>query len=92
MKTRFEWTEYMAQLTVRNLDQELVVRLKMRAAAHNRSAEAEHRAILEAALGKPGIDFWERAAAMREATRGRAVTDSTAIIRRDRDRDHRQNP
>jgi plasmid stability protein len=47
----------MAQLTVRNLDQELVVRLKMRAAEHNRSAEAEHRAILEAALRKPSAGF-----------------------------------
>ena len=82
----------MARLTVRNLDQEIVVRLKMRAAAHHRSAEAEHRAILEAALGRPRADFWERAAAMREATRGRELTDSATIIRRDRDRDHRHSP
>ena len=40
----------MAQLIVRNLDQELVRRLKMRAVLHGCSAEAEHRAILEAAL------------------------------------------
>lgn len=40
----------MAQLTVRNLDPELVRQLKIRAAVHNRSAEAEHRAILETAL------------------------------------------
>ena len=36
----------MAQLTVRNLDPTLVKALKQRAAAHGRSAEAEHRAIL----------------------------------------------
>jgi plasmid stability protein len=40
----------MANLIVRNLDQRLVDALKQRAARHGRSAEAEHRAILEAAL------------------------------------------
>ncbi len=38
-------------LIVRNVDDELVRRLKMRAARHNRSAEAEHRDILRQALG-----------------------------------------
>lgn len=41
----------MPQLIVRNLNARLVQRLKARAAASSRSAEAEHRAILEAALG-----------------------------------------
>ena len=41
----------MPQLIVRNLHARLVQRLKARAVAQNRSAEAEHRAILEAALG-----------------------------------------
>jgi plasmid stability protein len=72
----------MARLTVRNLDEELVVRLKLRAGEHNRSAAAEHRAILEEALRIPGAAFWERAAAMRRATQGRAATDSAAIVRR----------
>lgn len=40
----------MPNLIVRNLDQDLVQKLKQRAAAHSRSAEAEHRAILQAAL------------------------------------------
>jgi len=40
----------MANLIVRNLDQHLVDALKQRAAKHGRSAEAEHRVILEAAL------------------------------------------
>jgi plasmid stability protein len=40
----------MANLVVRNLDQRLVDALKQRAARHGRSAEAEHRAILEAVL------------------------------------------
>ena len=37
-------------LIVRNLDDELVRRLKLRAARYGRSAEAEHRAILQDAL------------------------------------------
>ena len=39
-----------AQLIVRNLSEELVRALKQRAAKHNRSAEQEHREILQAAL------------------------------------------
>ncbi|HXM70341.1 MAG TPA: hypothetical protein VN970_04355, partial [Thermoanaerobaculia bacterium] len=58
---------------------------------HNRSAEAEHRAILEVALRSSAGDFWEQAAAMRRATRGRAVTDSAVLVRRDRDRNHGGN-
>ena len=40
----------MAQLIVRNIDQTLVDLLKRRAAERGRSAEAEHREILRAAL------------------------------------------
>ena len=43
----------MAQLVVRNLPEELVKALKVRAARHQRSAEQEHREILKAALGAP---------------------------------------
>lgn len=40
----------MVTLTVRNLDKDLVKRLRIRAAEHGRSAEAEHREILKANL------------------------------------------
>lgn len=43
----------MANLVVRNLDDQIVQALKERAARHKRSAEAEHRAILEQVLRKP---------------------------------------
>jgi plasmid stability protein len=78
----------MAQLTVRNLDAGLVRRLKIQAAKHSRSAEAEHRAILERALRPTEPDFWQRAAALRSATRGRPGTDSATLVRADRDRQH----
>lgn len=45
----------MAQLIVRNLEDDVVRELKVRAAKHNRSAEEEHRQILRQALqGAPG--------------------------------------
>jgi plasmid stability protein len=43
----------MADLLVRGVDEGLVLALKRRAGAHGRSAEAEHRAILAAALMSP---------------------------------------
>lgn len=43
----------MAQLVVRNLDEDLVKSLKQRATAHGHSAEEEHRQILQAALRAP---------------------------------------
>ncbi|HHI76190.1 MAG TPA: DNA-binding protein, partial [Gammaproteobacteria bacterium] len=43
----------MANLIVRNLDPRIVEALKRRAARHGRSAEAEHRALLEMVLLRP---------------------------------------
>jgi plasmid stability protein len=43
----------MADLLVRGVDEALVRALKERAGAHGRSAEAEHREILVAALARP---------------------------------------
>ena len=43
----------MAQLIVRNLDDEIVRKLRTRAAASGRSVEAEHREILRKALMTP---------------------------------------
>lgn len=43
----------MANLVVRNLDQRIVDALKQCAARHGRSAEAEHRLLLEEALLRP---------------------------------------
>ena len=55
----------MANLVVRNLDPRIVDALKQRAARHGRSAEAEHRALLEELLLTPkGKSFAEALAAM----------------------------
>lgn len=76
----------MDQLTARKVDPAIVRRLKVRAAQFGRSAEAEHRAILESVLGTGADDFWAEAARLREQTRGRAHTDSAELLRADRDR------
>ena len=53
--------DIVAQLLVRNLDDELVRALQVRAAEHGRSTEAEHREILKQALAKsaPRLSFKE---------------------------------
>ena len=59
----------MSQLTVRNVSAEVVRSLKQRAAAHGRSAEAEHREILREALREGADDFEARAKILRERLR-----------------------
>ena len=44
-----------AQLIVRNLDEDLVQRLKRRAAANGRSTEEEHRQLLRQVLRREGF-------------------------------------
>jgi plasmid stability protein len=51
----------MGQLLVRDLDDEVIRRIKQRAAANGRSTEAEHRAILEAAVRISNDHLVERA-------------------------------
>jgi plasmid stability protein len=76
----------MPQLLVRNVPLDVVEALKRRATLHGRSAEAEHRAILEAALKAGRASFRSTAAALREETRGRIGGQSADLIREDRDR------
>lgn len=73
-------------LQVRNLDDDLIVRLKRRAARHGRSTEAEHREILRQALSSE-VDpsFEELAAELRKLTSGRRHTPSEQLLREGRD-------
>ena len=75
----------MPQLLVRDVPLDVVEALKRRAAEHGHSIEAEHRLILEEALCAGRGSFWERAAALREQTRGRISTPSEELTRQDRD-------
>ena len=45
----------MASITIRNLDDDVKTRLRVRAAAHHRSMEEETRLILREAVGKPAV-------------------------------------
>ncbi|MCL2716620.1 MAG: hypothetical protein FWD68_19160 [Alphaproteobacteria bacterium] len=73
-------------LHVRNLDDDLIARLKMRAARHGRSAEAEHREILRQALEtEVAPNFDELAAKLRELTAKRKQTPSEILLHEGRD-------
>ncbi len=75
----------MGQLTVRNLPHEIVRALKIRAAKHGRSAEAEHRLLLEQTLRPDAEDFWSLADQLRAETAGTRQSDSAALLRPMRD-------
>ncbi|MBP2295296.1 FitA-like ribbon-helix-helix domain-containing protein [Azospirillum rugosum] len=88
----------MGHLILNDLDDDLLNRLKTRAATHGRSLEEEHLAILREALSSSTdqpvaedepSDFWERAARRRERMRerlgGQPFPDTTRMIREMRD-------
>ena len=73
-------------LHVRNVNDDLIARLKRRAARHGRSAEAEHREILRLALAGETETSWdELAAQLRDLTRGRIHIASDVLVREGRD-------
>jgi plasmid stability protein len=73
-------------LHVRNVDDDLILRLKRRAARHGRSAEAEHREILRQALSQETeVSFEDLAAEMRRLLAGRNHTPSEVLMREGRD-------
>ena len=74
----------MSQLTVRNVSAEIVRSLKQRAAAHGRSAEAEHREILREALPE-GADNSRRG--RKFCGNARFPVDTTEVIPANRDHD-----
>ena len=80
----------MANLHVRNLDDDLVDRLKARAAHNGRSVEAEHRAILREVLATPSVAerreaFLTLAARARALSAGSPHTPSEVLQRESRD-------
>ncbi len=77
----------MAQVLVRQLNDKLVERLKKRAKEHGRSLQSEVKTILEEAV--PDYEgAWKRIARLNKALEqaGRTFSDSTRIIRKERDR------
>jgi antitoxin FitA len=79
----------MATLTVRNLDDEIVRRLRIRAVEHGRSAEAEHRNILQTVLtgdnpGSARQQAAERIAEFRRRTAGRGSPAANELLSQSR--------
>jgi plasmid stability protein len=76
----------MTQLTVRNVDPAIAAALKARAARSGRSAEAEHRRILEEALRADARgDFFDEVRP-RRIKLAPGTPDTTELLREDRDR------
>lgn len=77
----------MGQVLVRDLPDEVVERLKAKAAAEGRSLEAHLRRVLEDASGLDREELLALADAVADSTRGRRQTDAADLIRSSRDRD-----
>jgi len=76
----------MARILIRDLDEEIVKRLKERARRQGRSLEGEARLILPQAAG---LGFQDARRLMRQWHRmlsGRPLPDSTELLREDRQR------
>jgi len=70
---------------LRNVDDELISRLRRRAARHGRSMAQEHREILRQALAwEAEPNFAELAAELRRLTSGRKQTPSEVLLREGR--------
>ena len=76
----------MAQVVIRNIDDEAMRRLKSRAARKGISLERELRTILTDAAHADRTGFGERAAAFRRKLARRRHSDSTVLVRKDRER------
>ncbi len=79
----------MATLTVRTLDDDIARRLRIRAAEHDRAAEAEHRALLwDALIGseQPSnrVRQAERPAEFRQRTAGRGSSAASELLEQSR--------
>lgn len=76
----------MGQVIVRNLDDRIIAALKTKAEVHGQSLEQELRAILSAAALPNMQEKLALADRIRGLTPTRRQTDSTVLIREDRDR------
>ena len=77
----------MAQVLVRDLDADVVERLKERARRHGRSLQKEAKEILEDAASRYTMEEAREAAdRIRRRLAGRTFSDSAEMIREDRER------
>lgn len=76
----------MAQLLVRNLDEQVVDKLKARARENRRSLQAEVKLVLEQATRFDRATALKRIEEVRKMLAGRPMSDSAELIRELRDR------
>ncbi len=76
----------MAQVLIRELDPEVVEKLKARAERNHRSLEAELRVICHAAVQEADFRPLDEVQRVRALFDGRAFTDSAPLLRADRER------
>lgn len=76
----------MAQLLIRNLDEQTIQSLKERAKRRNRSLQGEVKAILEEYAGRSDESPQVIAERWQEYFSGRTFSDSSELVRQDRER------
>ncbi|RMH32109.1 MAG: hypothetical protein D6690_14760 [Nitrospirae bacterium] len=76
----------MGQVIIRNLDNHIINTLKQRAKFHGRSLEEELRTILTTAVKLPAEERVRMSQTIRAMSPRRSKTDSTKLIRKDRER------
>ncbi|MCY4459296.1 MAG: hypothetical protein OXC26_02680 [Albidovulum sp.] len=85
----------MATINVKQLDDDVVDRLKRRASSNNRSLEGEVRHVLERAayddVAAKLAAFLAASDRLRAKTKGRKQTPAEVLIREDRDHGHRND-
>jgi plasmid stability protein len=78
----------MSTILISDVPDVVLAQLRQRAAEHNRSPEAEAKAILQDELAKPATPNWAAINELRQrlAASGRSFGDSAELIREDRER------
>lgn len=78
----------MAELTIPDVNQSVMLQLREQASRHGRAAEVEARVILEQVLLRDSESVWMEVNLFREqlAGSGRVFSDSVSLLREDRDR------
>ena len=81
-----DYGEIMAELLIRNLEPEVIKRLKLRAKQHHRSLQGELKSIVEAATKMSMEEARKASNAWHKRLSSRSFSDSAKLLREDRDR------
>lgn len=78
--------EIMAELLIRNLEPEVIKRLKLRAKQHHRSLQSELKSIVESATKMSLEEARKASSAWHKRLSNRSFSDSAKLLREDKDR------